>query len=223
MKDKIEEALREAYGYGAMGRHMDFVGVAKSLVASDPVCLTCGGSGAIGGFVYPDGGYEDEPCQDCRPVVAVDGFDVWWRANVQSGTVISDPEWWLPRIRRQFAAHPQPVTPAGGEVEPVAWRVTSDDSTITCYAEATAQAQVFELRRGGYPATITPLYTHPPVADAVPPKLGLSADELLHIASDLPAKWRRWADGLCGIQAANRIRDCADDLDSALNQRVGGV
>ncbi|MFC3816525.1 hypothetical protein [Lysobacter sp. GCM10012299] len=32
------------------------------------------------------------------------GFDVWWRENVAPGTIISSPDWWAVRIRRQFNA-----------------------------------------------------------------------------------------------------------------------
>lgn len=41
--------------------------------------------------------------------------------------------------------------------------------------------------------------------------------------ADLPAKWRRWADGLYRAEPANRIRDCADELETALAQQGKAV
>lgn len=37
----------------------------------------------------------------------------------------------------------------------------------------------------------------------------------------LPSKWRRWAENMRGKVAANRIRDCADELEAALSTQRG--
>jgi hypothetical protein len=43
------------------------------------------------------------------------------------------------------------------KVEAVAWLVTSGDARVICMSEATADAQAFELRKGGYPASVEKL------------------------------------------------------------------
>lgn len=43
------------------------------------------------------------------------------------------------------------------KVEAVAWLVTSGDARVICMSEATADAQAFELRKGGYPANVEKL------------------------------------------------------------------
>jgi hypothetical protein len=43
------------------------------------------------------------------------------------------------------------------KVEAAAWLVTSGDARVICMSEATADAQAFELRKGGYPANIEKL------------------------------------------------------------------
>jgi len=39
--------------------------------------------------------------------------------------------------------------------------------------------------------------------------------------AELPAKWRKWADKVYRAESANRIRDCADDLEAALAAAPG--
>lgn len=49
--------------------------------------------------------------------------------------------------------------------------------------------------------------------------LDAAARELIRrceAAMALPAKWRKWADGLYRAEPANRIRECADELEAAL-------
>lgn len=41
----------------------------------------------------------------------------------------------------------------------MAWLVTSGDAKVICHAKATAQAQAFELCKGGYTVDIYPLVT----------------------------------------------------------------
>lgn len=52
-------------------------------------------------------------------------------------------------------------------------------------------------------------------------------DDLTRLA-ELVAKWRRWADAMYQVRQANRVRECADDLETELRNlaqqgKAGGV
>lgn len=63
--------------------------------------------------------------------------------------------------------HPQPVTPAGGEVEPVAWSFQHDETgRMTVSMNGGINTPDAFLRLNPRFHLVGPLYTHPPVADA---------------------------------------------------------
>lgn len=53
--------------------------------------------------------------------------------------------------------------------DPVCWEVESGPYKESFGVYATAQAQVFELRKGGYPVTITPIHDDQPIPYATTP------------------------------------------------------
>lgn len=80
------------------------------------------------------------------------------------------PAWPSPVVRQAYYTADQmreyartalsTLTAQGGDA--VAWRLVSDGTVLFFPVEASCRAQAFELRKGGYPAVITPLYTTPP-------------------------------------------------------------
>ena len=65
---------------------------AAALAATPAVCQTCGGHGLIGGFIFPDHGYETEPCPDCAATPAVGGEDArYWEFRKVVEELVFDP------------------------------------------------------------------------------------------------------------------------------------
>lgn len=108
----------------------------------------------------------------------------------------------------------------------VAWLVTSGDAKVICYSYGTAEAQAFELRKGGYPARIEPLFPA-----SVVEELWAKADEI----SDARDNWKALADEaiyvgcMIGLDCASALADlqergqyvpkCDDGKPSRANSR----
>lgn len=123
-------------------------------------------------------------------------------------------------IRQRIATHPQPVTPAGGEVgQPWAWAVEVDFSGHRpngrfLFNDKTEADAYFEWRQGSCnKPTLHALYLHPPVADAA---LVRDAERYRWLRD----KGAGWLHVYQGTHACSLLPDELDTvLDRALSQK----
>ena len=110
------------------------------------------------------------------------------------------------------ATHPQPVTPAGGEVVPVGKLIRPyppGAGVILKAAHPIGATQIIPNENAlSLPPGEWPLYTHPPVADAA----------LMRIRQAVNAEWNT----PLSSDTLKRIGKAIDAEGAALNQRGGG-
>lgn len=129
-------------------------------------------------------------------------------------------------IQWNAPTHPQPVTPAGGEVEPVRWQYRyqyrdplgwSDWLDVSPKLKADMDAIVAMFASNGVPVETRQRYTHPPIADGA-----LVRDALVQARDWFESQAKATSKGCGSTWDLLQVREQRDLADAALNPRGSG-